>query len=90
METDSLERIAKKLDIIIRLLCSRLIEGKNKTDSILTLESVGVDRDRICELADCSPQYIRNTVHRENKKNRNKKKESRKKSMEAQPNEQPQ
>lgn len=85
MEDTSLKNVEEKLDIIIRLLCSNCIEGKSKTDSILALETVGVDRELICQLTGSTPASIRSTIHIAGKKNR--KGQSKTKSGEEQPNE---
>jgi hypothetical protein len=58
-----LKEIAAKLDVIVKLLCNKCIEGKSKTDSILALEGAGVDRELISALTKSTPASIRSTIH---------------------------
>jgi hypothetical protein len=88
MEEESIKKIEEKLNIIIKLLCSKCVEGKPKTDSILLLETIGIDRELICQLTGSTPASIRSTVSAAKKKNE--KDQSKKKLKEAQPNEQSQ
>lgn len=69
MEGESLKKIEDKLNIIIKLLCSKCVEGKSKTDSILLLETIGVDRELICDLTGSTPASIRSTISAAKKKN---------------------
>lgn len=80
-----LKDISAKLDIITKLLCSKCIEGKSSTDSILTLENIGVERKLIAELTGSTLNSIRATISTAKKKN--KEKPSRKKSKEDKTNE---
>jgi len=88
MDEDILKAIEAKLDIIIKLLCSKCVEGKSKTDSILVLETIGVDRELIAQLTGSTPASIRSTIS--TAKNKNGRNQPKKKSREVQPNEQPQ
>ena len=88
MEEESLKKIEDKLNIIIKLLCSKYVEGKSKTDSILLLETIGVDRELICDLTGSTPASIRSTIFAARKKN--KKDQSKKTFREAQRYEQSQ
>ena len=47
---DYLKKIDAKLGVIVKLLCNKCIEGKSATESILTLEGIGVSREFISEL----------------------------------------
>jgi hypothetical protein len=88
MEGEFSKNIEAKLDIIIKLLCSKCVEGKSKTDSILVLETIGVDRELISQLTGSTPASIRSTIFTAKKKEG--KNPSNRKSREAQLNEQPQ
>jgi len=87
MEEEFLKNIGEKLDIIIKLLCSKCIEGRIKTDSIRILDTLGIDRKLICEITGSTSASIRSTVCAAKKQND--KHQSKKKSREAQPNEKP-
>jgi len=71
-----LKEIAAKLDVIVKLLCHKCIEGKSKTDSILVLERMGVDRELIATLTKSTPGSISSTIYaaRQNEKGKTKKK----------------
>ena len=84
MTDELLKRIAGKLDIITKLLCSKCIEGKSSTDSILALENIGVERKLIAELTGSTPNSIRVTISAAKKKS--KEKPGRQKSKEVQVN----
>ncbi len=88
MEEKSLKKIEEKLDIIIKLLCSKCVEGKSKTDSILILEAMGIDRELIYQLTKSTPASIRSTIS--TAKNKNEKGQAKKKSKEVATNEQSQ
>ncbi len=88
MGEEPLKKIEDKLDIIIRLLCNKCIEGKSKTDSILLLEALGVDREFIGDLTGSTPGSIKATVSTAKKKNQ--KEKPKKKLGEAQQDEQSQ
>ena len=51
-EEEVLVRIDKKLDAVVRLMASRSIEGKNKTEAITTLGALGLDANLISEIVD--------------------------------------
>lgn len=57
-----LKKIEAKLDVIVKLLCNKCIEGKSTTEAILALEGIGVDRELISELTGSSQPSIRTTV----------------------------
>lgn len=86
MEEDLLKNIEEKLAIIIKLLCSKCVEGKTKADSILILDTLGIDRKLICEITGSTDTSIRSTVYKAKKQNN--KHQCKKKPREAQPNEQ--
>lgn len=58
MAEEILERIDTKLDIIIRLLGSKAIEGKGKTEAILTLGALGLDTNLIAEIVGTTPGAV--------------------------------
>ena len=58
MAEEILERIDTKLDTIIRLLASRSIEGKGKTEAILTLGALGLDMNLIAEIVGTTPGTV--------------------------------
>jgi len=52
MEEEILASIDKKLDAMVRLLARGCVEGKNKTEAILTLGSLGLAPNLIAEIVD--------------------------------------
>lgn len=58
MAEDILKRIDTKLDTIVRLLASRSIEGKGKTEAILTLGALGIDTNLIAEIVGTTPGTV--------------------------------
>ena len=59
MEEETLARIDKKLDAVVRLLASRSIEGaKNKTEAITTLGALGLDPNLISEIVNTTPATV--------------------------------
>jgi hypothetical protein len=67
-----LKEISTKLDVIVKLLCSKRIEGKSSTDSILALENAGVERKLIAELTGSTLNSIRVTISNARKKDKKK------------------
>jgi len=59
MEEKVLESIDKKLSTIIHLLSGDAIQGKNKTEAIITLAGLGVDVDTIANIVDTSSKVVR-------------------------------
>lgn len=53
MEEETLARIDRKLDAVVRLLANRTIEDtKNKTEAITKLGTLGLDPNLIAEIVD--------------------------------------
>jgi len=59
MTKEILERIDTKLDIMIRLLASRAVEGRSKTEAILVLGVSGLETDLIAEIVGTTPGTVR-------------------------------
>lgn len=58
MEEKILASIDKKLDAVLRLLASKSVEGKNKTEAIMTLGALGLDANLISEIVDTTPGTV--------------------------------
>jgi DNA-directed RNA polymerase specialized sigma24 family protein len=58
MEEKILAGIDKKLDAILRLLASKSIEEKNKTEAIMALGALGLDANLISEIVDTTPGTV--------------------------------
>jgi len=71
---DILREIDRKLDVIVRLLASRLIEGKNQTESILLLGGFGLDRNLIADIARTKPATVSTRLSEAKKKTRSSRK----------------
>lgn len=50
MAEDIMKSIDAKLEVIIRLLSSTLIQGRNKTEAILDLGSLGLENNLIASI----------------------------------------
>ncbi len=74
MTEEILGRIDKKLDLIIRLLASKTIEGKPKTASILILGALGLDRNLSCKIMDTTPHTVSVILSRAKKEGKSKSK----------------
>lgn len=79
-----LKKIEAKLDVIVKLLCTKCVEGKSTTEAILALEGVGVSREFISELTGSSQPSIRTIVS--NAKKRNEKAKAKRKGKEEKNN----
>lgn len=56
---EQLDQINKKMDIIIRLLATRSIEGKNFDEKLLALTNLGFDNVTIGEMMGAKSSTIR-------------------------------
>lgn len=50
MSNQILSEISNKLDVVVRWIASKSIEGKSETDGVLTLGALGIDRNLISEI----------------------------------------
>ena len=82
MEEEVLKSIDNKLSAIIRLIAGASIKGKNKTDSIITLASFGVDIETIANIVDTTPKIIRTRLWEAKAASKKGKKKSKKKEKE--------
>lgn len=58
MEEEPLRSIDKKLDVLIKLLAGNLIQGKNKTEAIITLASCGVEANTISDIVQTTSKAV--------------------------------
>lgn len=58
VEEGIIKSIDTKLDAIIRLLASNVIEGKTKTEAIIMLGGLGLTNDLIAELVKTTPATV--------------------------------
>jgi DNA-directed RNA polymerase specialized sigma24 family protein len=58
MEEKILTSIDKKLDAVLRLMANKSIEGKNKTEAIMTLGALGLDANLISEIVNTTPGTV--------------------------------
>jgi len=56
---EQLDTISKKLDVIIKLLAIRGIEGKNFDEKIITLTSLGFDNSTIADITGAKSSTIK-------------------------------
>lgn len=76
MEEQVLARIDKKLEAVVRLLASKSIEGKNKTEAIMTLGALGLDANLISEIVNTTPGTVYARLAEAKRKGKKKKAES--------------
>jgi len=58
MSDEILMSIEKKLDAIVKMMASKYIEGKSKTESIENLGNLGFDRNLISEITGVKPNVV--------------------------------
>jgi len=58
MSDEILMSIEKKLDAIVKMMASKYIEGKSKTESIENLGHLGFDRNLISEITGVKPNVV--------------------------------
>jgi hypothetical protein len=59
MYMEQLETMNRKLDVIIRLLAYKSIEGKNFDDKIVILSNLGFDNKVISEIIGAKPTTVK-------------------------------
>ena len=72
-EDGALARIEKRMDLVVRLLAARLIDGKSKNEAILILGRLGLDYDTVASLSGTTRNAVRARLSeiRRSKQNRN-------------------
>ena len=68
MSEKVLQDISDKLDIIVRLIASKSIEEKSKTDSIVTLGTMGLDGKLIAEVVGTTTRTVSTRLSEAKKK----------------------
>ena len=68
MEEEKVGRIENQLEIIIKLLASKLLLGKSKTEAIKTLGGVGLDRVTISKIVGVKPDVVSTRLSEAKKK----------------------
>jgi len=86
MEEETLKNIDKKLDAIVRLLASSCIQGKSKTEAIITLGALGMDANIIAEIVGTTSGTVnvRLSEHRRKSQGLNKRTKEAKRGSESQ------
>lgn len=70
MEEEILKRIETKLDIVVRLLATKAIEGKSKTEAILALGASGLETKPIAEIVGTTPATVSTRLSEAKKKSK--------------------
>jgi hypothetical protein len=70
MEDEQFTELSKKLDMIIRLLASNLLQGKNLTRQAVLLSEIGLERKEIALILNKHPDLIRATLYQAKKSKR--------------------
>ena len=78
MEEETLKSIDKKLNTMIKLLAGNCIQGKSKTEAIITLGALGIDTDTIAQLVDTTPGTVNTRLWERKKKSETGAKKTRK------------
>lgn len=68
MEEETLKSIDRKLDVIIKLLAGNFVQGKSKTDAIVTLASFGMETNAIAEIVGTTPATVNARLWEQKKK----------------------
>lgn len=68
MEEDILKSIDKKLDVLIKLYAGNLIQGKNKTESIIMLANIGIEANAIADIVQTAPKNVYARLSEQKKK----------------------
>jgi hypothetical protein len=58
MNADDIATLERKIDLLIRLLGARCVEGKTTTDAIRMLGRLGLDRPEIATICDTTPNTV--------------------------------
>ena len=68
MQEEILNRIDSKLNTIVKLLSGNLIQGKNKTEAIITLGMSGIDANTIAEIVGTTTNAVNARLSEQRKK----------------------
>ena len=68
MQEDILNSIDGKLNAIVKLLSGNLIQGKNKTEAILTLGMCGIDANTIADIVGTTANAVNARLSEQRKK----------------------
>jgi len=68
MEQEILRSIDKKLDTIIKLLALNFVQGKSKTEAIITLGNFGMDSNMIAAIVGTTPATVTARLWEQKKK----------------------
>lgn len=68
MEEEMLKSIDRKLDTIIKLLAGNFVQGKSKTEAILTLGAFGMDTNAIADIVGTTPGTVNARLWEQRKK----------------------
>ncbi len=82
MEEEILRSIDRKLDALIKILAGNFIQGKNKTEAILTLGSFGMDANVIAEIVGTTVKTVNTRLWEQKKKSESLDKKLKKKEAE--------
>lgn len=58
MEEEILKSIDRKLEALIKLIGGNFVQGKNKTEAIITLSSLGMDSSMIADIVGTTPATV--------------------------------
>lgn len=72
MTDEILLKIDEKLEVIIKLLATKSIDGKSQTDSILALGAFRLDRNLISEIVGTTPHIVSVRLSEAKKKSKSK------------------
>ncbi len=58
MNPDEVARLERRIDVLIRLLGARCVDGKTTTEAIQLLGRLGLDRLEIATICDTTPNTV--------------------------------
>jgi len=67
MDARQFAELSKKMDIVIKLLASNVVQGKNLTQQAAMLSAIGLEIKDIALILDKDPHLISQTLYRVNK-----------------------
>jgi DNA-directed RNA polymerase specialized sigma24 family protein len=67
LDEDRWNALNRKLDLMSRLLALNLLQGKNLTQQIMTLSSIGLEPKEIAQLLGKDPHVVSQTLYRTKK-----------------------
>jgi len=72
MNDKQFNQLIQKLDTLIKLIAANLLRDKNKTEQIIILGNLGINRNEIATIVDTSPQVVSSRLSESRSKEKSK------------------